>query len=224
MGLGRFLNSIVRMLWLIILLGAIGGGFTAYTSYYSTTPMYRAETTVFAMSKGSSTDGSKSINYQDVMLSRQLVQDYQEILTSEKVLELAVKQLEKYQITQAQLKSMIQASTKNDSSVIAISAEWDDPKIAAEASDAVTQAFIISLNEITNGSIIGILNQAKVPQFPISDNSNKNIIIGTLAGFIVAFAFIYIRELFDTTIRYVEDVEHNMKINVVGIIPTYGIK
>ncbi len=224
MEIRRFMNSIKRMLWLIILFGVIGGGVTYYTSYYKSVPMYNAETTIYAMSKGSSTSNSDSINYQDVMLSRYLVEDYKEIITSEKVLKLAASQLQKYQITQDYLKGMISVSPKNDSSVIGISVTANDPKLAAEASTAVTQAFMTRLRELTNANIVGILDAAQEPQAPISNNYTKNMVVGVLVGIILALAIIYIRELFDMNIRYVEDLENSLNLKVIGIIPKYGIR
>lgn len=224
MELKRFFHTIGRMIWLVILLGAIGGGLAYYTNYYMATSMYEAETTVYAMSRGSTANGDQSINYQDVMLSRQLVQDYQEIITSEKVLVLAAEKLERYQMTQEQLKNMVSVNPKNESSVIGISATTNDPIIAADISTEVTKAFMTVLGEMTKNSIIGVLEEAKVPQFPISNDATKKILISIIAGIVVAVSVIYIRELFDTTIRYVEDVEDNLKIKVFGVIPKYSMK
>ncbi len=226
MELQRLFNSIRRMIWLVILLGLIGGGISTYSNYYMTIPMYEAETDIYTISRGSggSNSDNAGINYQDVMLTRQLIQDYQQIVTSEKVLALATKQLERYDINQEELKGMVYVTPKSDSNIIGISVVAYDSKLAAEASTAVTQAFITRLREITNGSIVGVINVAKEPKLPIPNGNIKNIIIGTLAGIIVAFVIIYIRELFDTTIRFTEDVECNIELKVIGIIPKYSIR
>ncbi|MBC8062936.1 MAG: hypothetical protein H7Y18_20080 [Clostridiaceae bacterium] len=224
MELRRFFNSVGRMIWLVILLGVIGGGCAYYTSYYITTSIYEAETTVYAMSKGSTLNGNDSINYQDVMLSRQLVQDYQEIIASEKVRTLAVNQLKKYGISQERLQSMIRVEPKNESSIIGIVAVSENPQLAADASNAVTQAFVTRLRELTNNNIVGVLDEARLPQFPITNNATKKILIGIIAGIVIAVSIIYIRELFDTTIRLVDDVEDSLKIKVFGVIPKYSIR
>ena len=86
MEIKRFYYSILRMLWLVILLAGLGGGISAYLGHYTSVPVYSAESTVYALKKSIAVDGKDSVNYQDVMLSRQLIQDYQEIITSEQVL------------------------------------------------------------------------------------------------------------------------------------------
>lgn len=217
MELRRFFNSIARMFWLVVLFGLIGGGIAFYTNYFAT-PVYEAETTIYAMTKG------QNVNYQDVMLSRQMVQDYQEIITSDRVLALSADKLKNYNITPQQLKGMISVQPKNESSIISIRATSNEPKIAAEASSAVTHAFLDVSSDITNNQIVGVLDQAKIPQYPVSSGGTRNIVIGIIAGILAAITVIYIRELFDTTIRYAEDLERNLKIKVTGIIPKYGIR
>ena len=224
MEIRRFLNSVQRMLWLIILFGVIGAAIPAYLNIVKAIPMYKAETTIYAMSKNSTADVGKGINYQDVSISRQLVFDYQYVLTSEKVISLANKLLEKYNFSQEQLISMINITPKDESSVIAISAVSDGAKKSADISNAVTEAFISQLIEMTNSNIIGVLNKAETPKAPIDNGSTKKTIMGFLVGVIIAFSIIYIRELFDMKLRYIDDIEDTLKIKVIGAIPKYSIR
>ncbi|PYG89499.1 capsular polysaccharide biosynthesis protein [Ruminiclostridium sufflavum DSM 19573] len=224
MELNRFLNSIKRMTWLVILLGVLGGGGSAYLNIIGNTPVYKAETTIYAMNKNNTENGGKGINYQDVSLSRQLVMDYQYVLTSERVIASANKLLGKYNLSQERLISMVNIIQKNESSVIAISAVANDAETAADISNAVTEAFISELRNLTNNNIIGVLNKAKIPEYPINNEASKKIMIGFAAGVAIAFSLIYFRELFDIKIRYADDVEKTLKIRVIGAIPKYSVR
>lgn len=224
MEIRRFFSSIQRMIWLIILFGVIGGGSLAYINIAKATPMYEAETTIYAMNRCSTIDGSKGINYQDLTLSRQLVFDYQYVLTSEKVISLANKHLEKYRLSNEQLISMISMNQQSESTVINIKAVANNAKMSADISNAVTEVFVSQLSEMTNSNIIGVLNKAKVPTLPINNGATKKIIIGFIAGIIIAISIIYIRELFDMKIRYIDDVENTLKIRIIGAIPKYSIR
>lgn len=224
MEIRRFLDSLKRMFWLIVLLGAVGGSIPAYLIISKAIPMYEAETTIYAMNKCNSVDRNQGINYQDLTLSRQLIYDYQYILTSEKVISSAIKLLEKYNISREQLVNMISLNQKSESSVITIKAVANDAKIAADISNAVSQAFISQLGEMTNSSIIGVINKAEVPKSPISNGTVKKTIIGFIAGIVIAISIIYIRELFDMKLRYIYDVENTLKIRVIGAIPKYSIR
>lgn len=227
MELKRFFNTIIRMFWLIILLGAAGGGLAAYITISSFVPMYQAETTIYAMGKSPTGNGTDGVNYQDIMVSRQLVQDYQQIITSKKVTALAVKLLNDTgvkDITEDELKGMVVVNWQRDSSIIGIGAINKDPEMSAEVSRAVSKAFVSAFQEITSNNIVGVLDEAKVPAFPLSNDNTKTIAVGALAGILLALAAIYVRELFDTTVRSVEDIEYSLKLNVVGIIPKYSAK
>ncbi len=224
MEIRRFLNSVQRMIWLIILFGVVGAGIPAYLNIVKAIPMYKAETTIYAMSNTSTADGGKGINYQDVSISRQLVFDYQYVLTSEKVISLANKLLEKYKLSQEELISMLNITPKDESSVIAISAVSNDAKKSADISNAVTEAFISQLREMTNSNIIGVLNEAEIPKVPIDNGSTKKTIMGFFVGIIIAFSIIYIRELFDMKLRYIDDIEDTLKIKLLGAIPKYSIR
>ncbi len=225
MEIKRFFSSIRRMFWLIILLAFIGGCTGAYISYSSSATLYEAKTKIYALNKSTSTDGTNLINYQDVLLSKQLLTDYQEIVTSDKVLSLAIDDLKnRYQISQEQLISDIKVSPKDESNILEISATADDPQMAADLSNSVSKAFVTKLGELTNSNIIGILDEAKVPKSPVPEDDIRKIIIGLLAGIIAAFVNIYIVDLFDSKIRLTQDVELNTKLKVIGVIPRYGIK
>ncbi|OPX44828.1 capsular polysaccharide type 8 biosynthesis protein cap8A [Ruminiclostridium hungatei] len=221
----RFFYSIRRMFWLVILFAIVGGGLATYMKYYRYIPLYEAETTVYALNRNTAVDAAGGISYQDVLLSKQLLLDYQEIITSEKIISAALSSLKsKYSISGSELRSLIYVKQKDESSILGISAVADSPKLAADASRAVTQAFITSLRELTQNNIIGVLDEAKVPQYPLPDDSIKKIIIGIVAGIVVAIVNIYIIDLFDNKIRVPEDVEINTGLKIIGAIPGFGIK
>lgn len=224
MELKRFLHTIIRMFWLIVLLSFIGGGLAAYITVKSYVPKYQSETTIYAVAKSPKTNGANGIDYQDILISRQLVQDYEKIVMSEKVMTKAAEELKDIGITQDELRSMILVNLHKDSSIIGIEAVSNNPETAARVSKVVTKEFIQNLYEITNSSIVGVLDEAQTSSLPMSENNNKTVAICAAAGMFIALAIIYIRELFDTTVRSAEDVEYNLKLNVIGIIPKYVIK
>jgi len=217
----RFFNSVIRMSWIIVLSAIIGGGASAYMNPGEV--VYSAETTIYALSRGNDTNGQPGINYQDLLLSRQLVQDYQEIIASDKVCTLALGKLHDYDITADSLKNMVYVNPKNESSIIGVVAVASDPKLAAEVSNVVTEAFLTRLQELTNNSIVGVIDAAKVPGIPLDNDSRKKTVIGVVGGMALALAFIYIKELFNSTLRSIDEAEKIANIKVVGVIPKYKL-
>lgn len=224
MELRRFLYSMARMCWLIILLGIAGGTATAFLTGFSIKPIYSSDTMVYALNKGSSVNNQSTIDYQNILISRQLINDYQDIIKSEKVMGMAEGEIKDPGISQEELKEMISISAQDESSIIVITATANDPKEAAAVSRAVAKSFIKTLSEMTETNIVGVIDEAKTPAKPIANPGNKIIIIGILLGLGTAVLIIFAIDFFDTTIRFYEDVELNTNLQIVGVIPKYGIK
>lgn len=76
------------------------------------------------------------------------------------------------------------------------------------------------LNEQSIPGNVLILSAATVPDLPDSPNRIKIVLIGLLAGILISFGFVYIRNIFDTAIKTPEDVK-NEGISVLATISKY---
>lgn len=222
MELKRFIYSMIRMFWLILLMCAIGGGTAAYIVDFTMVPMYSASTTVYTLNKSGSMNNQPRIDYQDIITSRQLSNDYQDIIKSEKVISMTQSEIRDLNISQLELKEMISVSSQDNSNIIVISAIADDPKIATRISKAVSKSFISTLIEMTEMQIVGVIDEAKEPTQPIPNINTKPIVLGIACGLGLAILIIYWVDFFDTTIRFPEDVETYTNLSVLGIIPEYN--
>lgn len=219
----RLLDAIKRKLW-IIALSAIGGAvFLGGYSYTISTPIYETETTLYIMKQSNSILSGNDINLQDITLSRELIKDYGHIILSRKVLEPAIQSLNERGINVTNISPAISVKLKNDSNVMSILVRWYDPVQAAEIANAVSQSFALEIRQLANTSSVGILDEAQAPLASIPVNHVKVAIVGFLAGAILSFAIIYVRELFDSTIRSVSEIEKGLGLNVVGVIPGHNI-
>jgi hypothetical protein len=63
-----------------------------------------------------------------------------------------------------------------------------------------------------------IVALAKLPQRPVSDDLFRELGIGLFIGLIVGILIVILRELFDTSIGTIEDVEQSMKLPVIAVI------
>lgn len=116
-------------------------------------------------------------------------------------------------------------TVKPDSDIMVVNATWSDPRIAAIISNAVSGAFVNTLNELTSSNSVGILDQARPPLIPLNAASAPiRVLIGGLAGLLLGFGIIYIQELLDTTVRTIEEIEEDLNLKVIGIIPEHQIK
>ncbi|MCX7842843.1 MAG: Wzz/FepE/Etk N-terminal domain-containing protein [Clostridia bacterium] len=224
MGTKRLLKGFSRRLWLVATLAAVGSILAGFFSIVFYIPEYEAESTVLAINRDKTSLTGEALNYQDFMMSQQFIKNYGEIINSTKVTSTAIKELRNYSLSAQQLNKMVSISFKKDSNVIAVKAIAKDPQMAAAVANAVSRAYVSKVRELVNSETISILDEAAIPESPIPSDNTKKILIGFLAGLAISFGIIYILELFDTTVRSAEDIEHNLKLCVIGIIPEHDIR
>ena len=224
MELKRFLHTFLRMFWLVILLGLLGGGIAAYMYGYRTVPVYAADTKIFTLAKGSADKIQDKIDYQDIITNRQLSNDYQYIIKSKKVIEMSQGKLSDMKINQDQLKSMISVSSQDNSSIVVIRAVSINAEEARKVSQAVSSSFVSTLEELTKTDIVGIIDDPELPSSPVKPDNTKKILTGLLIGIGTAVIIIYIVDFFDTRIRFAEDIEHFTKLPMLAVVPKYGMK
>jgi capsular exopolysaccharide family len=66
---------------------------------------------------------------------------------------------------------------------------------------------------------VTIMSVATLPSNPVNKGLPRTIFIGVLLGFIFGVIFAVLREMFDTSIGTIEDVERTLKIAVLAVIP-----
>jgi tyrosine-protein kinase Etk/Wzc len=66
---------------------------------------------------------------------------------------------------------------------------------------------------------VTIMSMATLPSNPINTDMPRVIFIGILLGLIFGIIFAILREMFDTSIGTIEDVERTLKISVLAVIP-----
>lgn len=215
----RIFYSVVRKWWLIILLAVLGGGL-GYLSVLFIKPMYQADTKLYI--KVSTTD--RSLSPQDTTVNQQIVRQYSEIISSRLMTSAVLKDVDNFDITEKQLLSMIRIYSKQDSNILTITARGSDPTVVAAVANAAGREFTTHMRQLTNSDNVGILDEALVPNYQISNNKSQSIILGLVAGLMVAFGIICVIDYFDTTVRSAEDIEEGLKVRVIGIIPKHNIR
>ncbi len=223
MEIRRILYSVARKWWLVVLLAVLGGGI-GFLSVFFTKPMYQADTTLYIINRDKVLTTGQSLNSQDIAVSQQLVRQYSDIISSRLVTSAVVRDVKNYNFTENEILSMVNISSNKDSNILTISAMWSDPTAAAAVANATGREFTTQIRQLTNSDNVGILDEALVPNYPISNNGLKKVFLGLLAGLTVAFGIIYIIEYFDTTVRSAEDIENGLKLRVIGIIPEHDIR
>lgn len=209
MNIIRLIFAARRKWWLIILMPMIGAGL-AFLSVYLFPPNYKADTILY------------TINTVDKETGQTIVQKYSDILKSRKLISEVLNAVN-HSITESELSSMVSITSKDNSNIITISVIWSNPTIAAEVANAVGNSFSLQMKNILNREVFRVLDVAIVPDRPVPNNLWKKVFLGIMAGCIISFGTVYVTEYYSTKIHTAEDIEENLNIRVIGMIPEHSI-
>ncbi len=66
---------------------------------------------------------------------------------------------------------------------------------------------------------VTIMSMATLPKAPINKNTARMALVGAFLGLLLGTLFAVVREMFDTSIGTIEDVERTLKLAVLAVIP-----
>ena len=71
---------------------------------------------------------------------------------------------------------------------------------------------------ISNGNV-QIIESVQVPEYPVSPNKKMIIAIGFMLGLMGSLGIVFLKEYLDNTYKNKEQLERELGIPVVGVIP-----
>ena len=217
-------RAIIKKLWLVILITMVCTGITYYISVYKIKPIYRADITVYVVSKNSSSTSDNSLNYNDIMVNREMIKDYPNLLVSKKVTSGAIDKLGIENLTAEELAKNLSIKTSNDTNVFVITVRDNSAERAKKIANTVGEVFITTVRNLTNQNNLNIVDSADLPAYPENVSRYNNIFLSFIVSLLGSMGIIALAEYKDTTIKTVEQVEGKIGYRVIGIIPEMNIK
>ena len=221
------LVELLKMFWrkknLIILITIlfIGIGYIYTTRFI--TPMYTSTTTLVLASNNEKNKSNTTSTAAEVAVNTKLVSTYSELIKSQKVLGEVVANTG-VNITEEQLKKEISIESTSNTSLINISVKNENPEVSTQIANEIASVFTKKVAEIYNINNVQIVNQAEIPRAPSNINHKKDIVIFGLIGLMVSILYIFIENMFDTTIKSTDELERSFKLPILASIPMYGKK
>lgn len=213
--------TLLAALWdklFIIILSALTGAiiFYLFTTLFIT-PTYDSTTKIYVLNKQNS--DNSSITYSDLQSSAQLTKDYMELVTTRPVLEKVISSLGLEKMTYNDLKEKINVSTATDGRIIYIKVTDENPKQAKDIADEIRSAVSAQIVDVMDVEAVSVVEEANLPDEPARPNKLRNMILGALLGFIIAFMVVVVRAVMDDRVKTEEDVEYYLHMSVLGTIP-----
>lgn len=171
---------------------------------------------VFSVVTKSEENPDASISQSALNANLQLVNDYKVIVNSRTVKEataarLGLEDLKGYSISVN--------SEGTSSRGINIKVTGPSAYMAANIANTLYLEFKEQVYRLLKVENVAVIDSAIVPDKPSAPGREKIIILGAIAGVVLAIAFVIVRDILDTTIKTAEDVEKQLGLPVLAQIP-----
>ena len=214
----RLLAILRRWWWLLVLGIALGGG-ASYVVSKAMTPIYRASTTLLI----NQTQTPGVIAYNDILTSERLTKTYSELVTKRPVLEEVISLVGQPKDAET-LRDMVSVSVIRDTQLLRLSVESDDPALSTILANATAQAFIAEndMKDLSRPGSVSVVELATEPTSPVKPQVGLSVVLGLIAGLVVAAGLVLLMDYLDDTVKSEQDVERVAGLTTLGMVARFG--
>lgn len=202
-----------KMIALITILATVVSG---VLSFFVINPVYEASTKVFIGKEENSEEG---YNSNDIAMYQKLLKTYAQAIKTRDLLDAAIKET-KYDLKVEEVSSGLTVTPVTDTQILEIKYQSLDPKEAEVILKSISNEFIKISKELVPNGNVRVIETVEMPENPISPNKVMNIAIAFLLGLMVSVGLVFLLEYMDNTYKTKEQLEKELEIPVLGIIPT----
>jgi len=185
-------DMIWRRFWIVIVFTTAVTSAIGIYSYWYMTPIYGATVELLVMPNPARNDGqAREIDFNDIQTSIKLMDTYQVIIKSPRVLEKAMIAME-LRLSPSELDNKIILKPVKSSQVIEITVRDPSPVTAVELANTLSNISVGEIKEIMKIDNIQVISEAKASDNPnpVSPRPMLNIVMAFVIGFFLSIAFV----------------------------------
>lgn len=185
-------------------------------SFFVIKPTYETSTKVFIGKEESNQEG---YNTNDIQMYQKLLQTYAETIKTNEVVQAAINSTNNTDLTVPAVKGALTVTPVSDTQILQIKYQNKSPEVAKEILEGITNEFVILAKELVPNGNVRVIEAVQLPENPVAPNKKMNVAIAFLLGFMVSVGLVFLIEYLDNTFKSKEELERELDIPVVGIIP-----
>ena len=212
------LSAIVKKLWLIALSSAVMALVFFIGTNILIKPTYKASFTAFVNNQTQTDSQKSSVNSADLQASRDLVQTYSRILTSNNVLDASAEFIN-LDMTYEQLSKCVTTQVEDNTQVIRVNVTTTNPTLSFKLAQAIANTAPTCMSQIVEGSSMKIVDAPRAPRGKYGPNYFSAALLGFLAGAIATLVYVLVKYFKDESIKSEGDLEGRYNLPVIGVIP-----
>lgn len=206
----------VKKRWKIIVLTTVlATVVSGIFSFFIISPTYEASTKIFIGKEGAESEG---YNSSDVSMYQNLIKTYSELIKTKDLVNKAINNSQ-YDLSVNNVLNGITVNTLTGTQILQISYQSKSPSIAKNMLESITNEFITKAEELVPNGNVKILESVELPKNPVAPNKTMNIAIAFILGMMVGFGIVFLLEYLDNTYKNKEQLEKELDIPVLGVIP-----
>ncbi|WP_299094519.1 Wzz/FepE/Etk N-terminal domain-containing protein [uncultured Metabacillus sp.] len=208
--------TLKKRLLLILLIAAIATSTSGVVSYFLLTPVYESSTQLLV--NQAKTD-QQVYSPNEVQTNLQLINTYNVIIKSPAILEKVIAQ-ETLPMTAEELNEIVTVSSEENSQVVNIAVQHEDPQQAAAIANSIAAIFKTEITKIMNVDNVSILTQAQLGEdlSPVKPKPILNMAIALVVGVMLGVGLAFFLEYLDNTIKSEQDIEKQLGLPVLGAV------
>ena len=210
--------EVLKKRWLLLVsITLVATLISIILNFFVIKPVYETSTKVFI---GKEENNLEGYNSNDIQMYQKLLQTYAETIKTKEVIKAAINNVNA-DLTVKGIKESLVITPVSDTQILQIKYENKNPEIAKEILENITNEFIILAKELVPNGNVRVIEFVELPEEPVSPNKKMNITITFLLGFMVSVGLVFLIEYFDNTFKNKEDLESELDIPVIGVIPSF---
>lgn len=216
------LKLYLKRWWCLVLAIIIGGTISGVCTKLFITPMYTSYGTLYTEN---STDvvsqNMTEVNLNTVMVRKELVATYAEVLSSNTFLEqVAIHSGLGY--SGDQILNMISMTDKNNTEILVISVTTEDPMHSHIIAEKIVEFAPGFVSKIVEGGSVKLLDKPVFDDAPSSPNMLRNVELGMLIGLLISLIIVFALEMMDNKVKDAEVLSEIFKYPVLGEVPYFS--
>lgn len=185
-------------------------------------PKYQSKTSLLLATNSSNQSSANGITINDLNINSKLVSTYSDMVNGNKIPREVIKNLG-MDLQEDEVRKSISIKARDNADMIDIIVKYDDPVIAQKIANETAKVFIENVKQYYKIENLYIYDEAEVENEPYNINHKKDILIFAAIGIVIAFGYVLIANMLDTTIKSVQDIEKIQGATVLASIPVYDL-
>jgi capsular polysaccharide biosynthesis protein len=211
-------KTLKKRLGLIALITVIAITISGVVSYLLLTPIYQSSTQILVTTSKQDQQQQQN-NAQDIQANLQLINTYNVIIKSPAILGIVKEEMNLDRSVGA-LINQVTVNSEQNSQVVNISVQDEDPKMAVELANKIATVFQNEIKALMSVDNVNILTPAEIGAnpSPVKPDPKLNMAIAAVIGLMLGVGVAFLLEYLDTTMKDEQDVEEILNLPIIGLI------